>query len=72
MCDTAVLVIDMVNAYRHPDADLIDAALDGRRPDPVEPIGGLARAALPKIRRTMAASPTSAAHRRDGPLPSRR
>lgn len=82
MCDTAVLVIDMVNAYRHPDADLliphvaqilgpltdlvgrarrrddvqviyvndnygnftagfadlVDAALAGRRPDLVEPI----------------------------------
>ncbi len=82
MCDTAVLVIDMVNTYRHPDADLliphvarimgpltdlverarrrddvrvvyvndnygdftadfadlIDAALAGRRPDLVEPI----------------------------------
>jgi hypothetical protein len=44
MADTALLVVDMLNAYRHPDADvlaeivaeivdLVGAALEGARPE---------------------------------------
>ena len=41
MSDTAVLVIDMLNAYRHPDADL----LTPNGADIIDPIAGLIRVA---------------------------
>lgn len=37
MADTALLVVDMLNAYRHPDADV----LAGNVADIVEPLAGL-------------------------------
>jgi len=41
MSDTAVLVIDMLNAYRHPDAEL----LTPNGADIIDPIAGLIRVA---------------------------
>ena len=41
MSDTAVLVIDMLNAYRHPDAEL----LTPNGADIIDPIAGLVRVA---------------------------
>lgn len=37
MADTALLVVDMLNAYQHPDADV----LAGNVADIVEPLAGL-------------------------------
>ena len=41
MADTALLVVDMLNAYQHPDADV----LAGNVADIVEPLAGLIREA---------------------------